>query len=255
MHNLAYQDLHALEANHWWYRGMRAIYSRLLSRYASPECGVVLDLGCGSGGNLPVLSPYGAVIGVDLAPAALELWHEQPAGLVLASATALPFAARTCRLVTMLGLVEHLDDDVRALDEAGRVCVSGGIVLLNTSAYMLLWSEHDEANRHVRRYRAQELANRGREAGLRVVRLSYANTFLFPVALTVRLAQRFLRRRSTRRVPRVDMFPVPEPLNRWLVQLLRLEAWLMDWIDMPFGVSILAVLTPDRQGESECLDR
>lgn len=246
MHDLAYHDLHALEADHWWYRGMRAIYTRLLCRNMHAKAVSVLDIGCGSGGNFPVLAPYGPVVGLDLAAVALELWPERPAGLVQASAVAIPFENSSFDLVTLLALVEHVDDDIGVLREAARVCTPEGIVMVNVPAYQFLWTDHDEANRHIRRYRARELTEKARSAGLRVVTMSYANTFLFPVALVTRSIQRVHQRIVHTGTPRVDMFPVPEPLNTWLAQLLSLEGLLMNWIRLPFGVSIVAILAPDK---------
>jgi ubiquinone/menaquinone biosynthesis C-methylase UbiE len=245
MHDLAYHDLHALEANHWWYRGMRAIYSRLLRRHIRAETVSVLDIGCGSGGNFPVLAPYGSVVGLDLASVALELWPEGAAGLVQANAVALPFDNSSFDLVTLLALVEHVDNDVGVLREAARVCKPEGIVMVNVPAFQALWTDHDEANRHVRRYRAGELERKARKAGLGIVTMSYANAFLFPIALVTRSIQRVQQRMVRQGTPRVDMFPVPEPLNSWLACLLDLEGLLMNWIRFPFGVSIVAVLTPE----------
>ncbi len=247
MHDLAYYDLHTLEASHWWYRGMRDIYGRLLRRFASTSARPVLDVGCGSGGNLQVLKPYGPIIGMDLSLTALRLWQEKPAGLVQASADALPFAAGSFGVVTLLGLIEHVQDDLSVLREAGRVCRRDGIVLLNTSAYKFLWSQHDEANRHVRRYLARDLALKIRMAGLKVLKISYANMFIFPAALIVRPVQRITQRLKPKSTPRVDMFPVCEPFNGWLTYLLKFEGWLIERLNLPFGVSILAVLAPDQE--------
>jgi SAM-dependent methyltransferase len=251
MHELAYHDLHALEANHWWYRGMRAIYEQLLRRHVHTETASVLDIGCGSGGNLPVLAPYGSVFGLDVASMALELWHEPAAGLVQGSAVALPVADACFDLVALLALVEHVIDDVGVLQEAARVCRPAGVVLVNVPAYRFLWTDHDAANRHVRRYRARELKQKASAAGLNVVKMSYANTFLFPIAFATRLVQRMHQRVSRKGTARVDMFPMPEPLNSWLASLLSLEGQIMNWISLPFGVSIVAVLEPDQGHKSE----
>jgi SAM-dependent methyltransferase len=247
MRESAYQELHALEDTHWWYRGMRTVYARLLRRYARARAEPVLDVGCGSGGNWPVLTRYGPVIGVDLAQAALELWEERPTGLVQADASRLPFVHDCFSLVTLLGLVEHVENDVGVLREASRTCRQDGIVLVNTSAYMLLWSEHDEANRHVRRYLARDLVRKAQAAGLTPLKVTYANTVLFPAALITRLLQRLGRRSSSTRAPRVDMFPMPGPISAFLEKLLGLEAWLIDTFSLPFGVSILLVLARDQK--------
>jgi SAM-dependent methyltransferase len=237
----AYADIRQLERDHWWYRGTRAVYRSLLRRYAPRAAGPVLDVGCGSGGNLALLSDWGPVTGLDPWHPALRACPAGQARLSQGDARALPFADGTFGLVAVLGVLEHVADDVGVLREARRVCHPGGVVLLLTSAFMFLWSQHDEANRHLIRYTAGELRARAASAGLQVRYLSYQNAFLFPLVVPVRLLQRLLPASGE---PRIDMFPVPEPLNSALAGLLALEGRLMARVGMrfPAGVSLVAVL-------------
>jgi SAM-dependent methyltransferase len=235
----SYATLHRLGQGHWWYRGARSVYRALLRRYAAGLSGPILDLGCGAGGNLEMARKWGAVIGLDAWRPALTLCPSGVAVLTQGVAEALPFRDGAFGLVTALGLIEHVADDVGVLREARRVCQPGGTVLLLTSAFRFLWSRHDEANCHLRRYTARELRRKAEDAGLRVRHISYLNFFLFPVAAAVRLVQRLLPRRGE---PRLDMFPVPEPFNSVLAGLLALEGWLMQWVRLPWGVSLVAVL-------------
>jgi len=239
MEERAYLDLHQLEQGHWWYRGTRSIYRTLLRRYVRRPCGPVLDLGCGTGGNLKLLSDWGPVCGLDPWRPALRLCPPGVATLVQGTAGNLPFRDASFSLVAVLGVLEHIADDVEMLCEARRVCRPGGVILVLTSAFMLMWSQHDEANRHVRRYTARQLREKVEGAGLRVQRLSYLNFFLFPLAALVRLLQRLNPGRGT---PRMDMFPVPEPFSTVLAGLLALEGWLMQWLALPWGVSLVTVV-------------
>ena len=239
MEEHAYADLHQLEQNHWWYRGTRSIYRALLRRYAPHPRGSVLDLGCGTGGNLELLSDWGAVAGLEPWRPALMLCPPDTAALAQGTAETLPFCDGAFGLVAMLGVIEHVIDDVGMLREARRVCCPGGTILLLTSAFMFLWSQHDEANRHVRRYTACELREKAKELGLRVRYVSYLNFFLFPLAALIRLLQRLAPQRGE---SRMDMFPMPEPFSTMLAGLLALEGWLMRWVRLPFGVSLVAVL-------------
>lgn len=238
MEESAYLELHRLERNHWWYRGTRSVYRTLLRRFVARPAGLVLDIGCGTGGNLVLLSDWGRVVGVDPWRPALEM-AGSAAALVAGTAEKLPFQDGAFGLVAMLGVIEHVADDVGMLREARRVCRPDGTILLLTSAFMFLWSQHDEANHHVRRYTASELRRKAQSVGLRVRCLSYQNAFLFPVAAPVRLLQRLLPPRGE---PHLDMFPVPDPFNTALAGLLALEGWLMQWVGLPFGVSLVAVL-------------
>jgi SAM-dependent methyltransferase len=239
MREHAYVDLHRYEQKHWWYQGMRATYRRLLRRYVPSVHGAVLDLGCGTGSNLDLLSEWGSVTGLDFWHPALTLCSGVQSGLVQGKAQTLPFPDGSFELVAALGVLEHVEDDVSLLREAWRVCQPSGTLLLLTSAFMCLWSGHDEANCHFRRYTAKELRRKSESVGWRVRRLSYANVTLFPLAMAIRLCQRL---RSRRREARIDIWPMPEPLNGGLVSLLSLEGWLMRWIEFPLGVSMVAVL-------------
>ena len=241
MEEQAYTDIHRLEREHWWYRGTRAVYHMLLHRYAPRIRDRVLDLGCGTGGNLALLSRWGPVTGLDGWHPALRACPAGAGALVQGQAQRLPFGDDTFGLVAMLGVLEHVADDEAALREARRVCRSGGTILLLTSAFTFLWSQHDEANRHVRRYTARELQNKAACAGLKARYVSYQNAFLFPVVAAVRLLQRLC---PTGGEPRIDMFPMPEPINTVLAGLLALEGWLMTWTRLSVGVSLVAVLEP-----------
>jgi len=243
MRERAYADIRQLEEAHWWYQGTRAVYRSLLRRYVPHAVGPVLDVGCGSGGNLALLSDWGQVIGLDPWHPALRACPGGKAYLSQGDARALPFADGTFGLVAMLGVLEHVTDDTTVLREARRVCRPGGAILLLTSAFMFLWSQHDEANRHVTRYTAGELRARATGAGLRVRTLSYQNAFLFPLVAAVRLLQRLRPPRGRSEEPRIDMFPMPEPANSALAGLLAFEGRLMArGIRFPAGVSLVAVL-------------
>lgn len=231
--------LQRLVQGHWWYRGTRSVYRTLLRRYAAEVSGPILDLGCGSGGNLRLLSAWGAVIGLEPWRPALALCPSGVAALAQGVAETLPFRDETFGLVAALGVIEHVADDVEVLREIQRVLRPGGVVLLLTSAFQFLWSHHDEANRHVRRYTARELREKAENVGLRVRYVSYLNFFLFPVAVAVRLLQRLLPRCGE---AHLDMFPLPEPFNNALAGLLALEGRLMQWVSLPWGVSLVAVL-------------
>jgi SAM-dependent methyltransferase len=241
MEEQAYQDIHQLEQGHWWYRGTRAVYQMLLHRYAprTRNVGSILDLGCGTGGNLALLSRWGPVTGLDGWYPALRVCPAGAGALVQGQMQRLPFDDDTFALIAMLGVLEHVADDVDVLRQVRRVCRPGGLILLLTSAFMFLWSQHDEANHHVRRYTARELQSKAARAGLKARYVSYQNAFLFPAAAAVRLWQRLCPPGGE---PRIDMFPMPEPINTVLAGLLALEGWLMTWTSLPVGVSLVAVL-------------
>jgi SAM-dependent methyltransferase len=189
-----------------------------------------------------MLGEYGPVAGVELSWLALKLTPVRPElGLVQARAEALPFAGGSFDGVHLLGVIEHLEDDALALHEAARVCAPKGVVTLLTSALPILWSHHDAANLHRRRYMRRGLENLLREAGLAPLRISYQNFFTFIPTLFVRLWQG-----RTQRAPRYDMSQPAPLINSLLGWLLRLEAWLIRYVELPIGVDLVAVCRPEK---------
>ena len=139
-------------------------------------------------------------------------------------------------------MIEHTPDDRVTLRELRRVSRPGGFLLVTVPAYQGLWSTHDVANHHYRRYSRSRLRAAARDAGWRVVRLTSFNGLLLAPAAAVRLAE---RRRL--REPNSDYKPEltlgPDWLNALLEQPLRIEArWLAQGRTIPAGLSLLAVL-------------
>ncbi len=237
-----YDDYCRLQDRHWWFVGRRRILLRVLDRYVGPgTAGHVLDFGCGPGGMLSHLARYGAPEGVDADAQAVEMADRRGAGRVsLLRSAELPFADESFGLVTALDVLEHLDDDRGALTEIRRVLRPGGTLLVTVPAYRMLWGLQDEVSHHRRRYVAREIGDRLRGTGFEVSRLSYFNSILFPPIAAVRIARR-LRRSRPEVKSDLHMNSPDGPANRFLARLFGLEAGLVERVDVPFGVSILAL--------------
>jgi SAM-dependent methyltransferase len=224
------------EDGHWWYGGMTAIAADWLRRLPTGRTGFVLDAGCGTGGNLGWLPQFGRVCGVDVHPLALRLAAGRGCRwLVRADVQALPFGSGQFDLATCFDVLYHAQvaSDWEALRELARVLRPGGWLLLRVPAYNWLRGRHDRVVHTRRRYTAAELTLKLESARLRPVRVSYANTLLFPVAVLWRLL--------ARGEAASDLRAWPGGLNRWLELCLRAEAvWLRRW-RLPFGLSLLAL--------------
>ena len=157
-----------VDEHHWWYRGRRLIIRAELERLALPAGARVLDAGCGSGRTLEDLGRYGEVHGIELEPEAAELARCAGLGEVrIGRLEELPWDDASFDLITCLDVVEHTPDDRVALRELRRVCKPGGWLLVTVPAYPALWSLHDEANHHYRRYGRRSLQAAARDAGWR----------------------------------------------------------------------------------------
>lgn len=230
-----------LDEHHWWYRGRRRIVRAELDRLRIPGTARILDAGCGSGRTLEDLVGYGSVSGLELDPDAAQVASSRGCGEVkVGRLEELPWEDGTFDLITCLDVLEHTPDDRQALTELRRVCKVGGWMVMTVPAYQALWSLHDAANHHYRRYSRRSLRLVAVEAGWRVTRLTSFNSILFPVAAAVRLAQRHRQPDSTYN-PELNLGPAW--LNSALERPLRLEArWLDRGGTLPAGLSLLAVL-------------
>jgi SAM-dependent methyltransferase len=229
-----------VDEHHWWYRGRRQIIRTELDRLALPAPAQVLDAGCGSGRTLEELRDYGEVHGVELDPEAAEVARARGVGEVeIGRLEELPWPDARFDLITCLDVVEHTPDDRVALRELRRVCAPGGWLLVTVPAYQALWSMHDDANHHFRRYGRRTLRAAALDAGWQLRRMTSFNSLLLGPAAVVRLAQR--RARSTEYTPDIQLGP--DWLNTVLERPLRLEArWLARGRTLPAGLSLMALL-------------
>jgi SAM-dependent methyltransferase len=226
--------------SHWWYRGRRRILRAELAALDLPGDGRVLDAGCGGGQTLDLLRAYGRPTGVDPDEESVELARARGHDVAVAALPELPFADQTFAAATCLDVLEHLDDDEAALAELARVVEFGGALLVTVPAFEALWSSHDEANQHRRRYRARTFRPLALRAGWTIERMTYFNTLLLAPAAAVRVARRL--KRDTGRAES-DLAVTPRRLNGALEMPLRAEAALLRrGATLPAGLSLLAVL-------------
>ena len=241
MNHDEYRKMRHLEETHWWFAARRDLLCRALDRYATrPGSNLrLLDVGCGTGGTLERLKPYGVAVGVDLEPLALRFCRERGLPhLVCASATALPFADNAFDVAVALDVLEHIPDHRAAAGEIARVLKPGGVLFATVPAYRALWSGHDDALMHQRRYVAREVSELLTGAGLRVEHLTYTVTAPLPVAFVLRRTSRLLRPHAP---PRADVAPTRPLLNRFLRGLLNMEGRWAVRRRVPLGLTVFAV--------------
>lgn len=235
MNESEFRQLERLEDGHWWFVGKRLILKALLA--SDPGTGRLLDLGCGTGGVLREIAAERPCLGIDGSALALRICRAKGfSRLARGDLCALPFRAGSFETLIALDVIEHLDDDVGFLKSAAQLCAPGGRVLVAVPAFAWLWSRHDEALQHRRRYTARQLERAVRAAGLEPERVTYTNFFVFPVAAVWRILS--YRLGLARFGPQSDFWPIPPALNALLIRLYALEARLLRRLDLPFGVSV-----------------
>ncbi|MCZ6598774.1 MAG: class I SAM-dependent methyltransferase [Planctomycetota bacterium] len=246
MERAAYEEMHALEDHHWWFRGKRRMVAPLLEQaLGGGEGKVLLDVGCGTGGNLAFVErrfPGLATCGLDVDAGALRYCRERGphARLIQGEGGRLPFGDTSLSCVLALDVIEHVDDDRALLAEFRRVLEPGGVLVASVPAYPSLWSEHDEALHHKRRYKHGELQRLLVEAGFVVERSQGFNFLLLPpIALVRWWSSRRPRRVHRGDEPGTDFFELPRPLNALLTGLFAVEEWITRVVRVPFGVSLM----------------
>jgi SAM-dependent methyltransferase len=236
-----YERMFRNEDHYWWFVSRRELVVDLVARLPLDRARlpVIVDLGCGTGATAAALDRFGQVIGIDFSPLALECCGRRALTcLARARAESIPLQDACVDAIVATDVLEHIDDDAATLAEFFRILKPGGHAVITVPAYRFLWSEHDEALMHKRRYRSRTLRARAFAAGFRVRLSSYALCFLFPLAL----GRLIKPRPASHRPPQAQVKPVPPWLNAALVRFQRLETRLLHFVRLPWGLSVVAVL-------------
>jgi SAM-dependent methyltransferase len=234
--------MYQVEEKHWWYAGMQALTRRMLaSTGVERQKTKILDAGCGTGGAISgYLAQYGDITGCDLSAIALGFCKKRNiTEIAQASVTDLPFAQEQFELVTSFDVLYErgVGSDQLAIAEFWRVLQDGGYLLLRLPAYDWLRGGHDERIQTARRYSRAQVRKILVKNGFEIVHLTYANTFLFPIAL----AKRLLEKTRPARAEKSDLEATPPWLNPFLAKILASEAPFITRAGLPFGLSVLAL--------------
>ncbi len=239
------QRLAEFEEWYWWHRARQAIVRGVLNRYVSGTGNRILDVGCGAGATSLVLNDFGEVFGVDAGVLATRAARDR--GLQVANMDATRLAVRdgAFDLVVALDVIEHLDNDFEAARELLRALRPGGTLLVTVPAYQSLWSSHDVALGHRRRYRRRALRRLFAAAGFESTTCSYVMSAALPPAALVRLAERLPLRRNgsapSESESRSGYVPLPGFANELLSRVVGLDGHLVGRVPVPFGLSVVGV--------------
>ena len=251
MNPAAYLEMAETESRHWWFLGRRAILSRMIERLDLPRNSRILELGCGTGGNLPMLGTFGEVSAVEMDENAREIASRKTTNLYDIRAgccpNEIPFQGQLFDLICMFDVLEHIDQDTETLIATKRLLAKNGRMVITVPAYQWLWSAHDEFLYHKRRYSATELREKAIAAGFRPVKLSYFNTILFPLAAVMRLKDKLLGNASA-----AGSSVPPASINRAFRSVFAAERFLLGRFDFPFGVSLLCILEAADERSDSC---
>ncbi len=239
MERVVFERMAELDERHWWFVARRRILSSVIRRVVRPpQNALLLEVGCGTGHNLGMLGAFGTVDACELDAVARGLASDRLGRPVLEAR--LPdlsmFKDRSYDLIALLDVLEHVPDDASSLKAIERLLKPGGALLLTVPANPWMWSAHDAAHHHFRRYTRRQLAQLLQNAGLEIQLLSYFNTLLFPLVAGARIVGKLIGRDSAD-----DAMP-GAAVNNALKAIFGLEAGLVGRVPMPFGVSLIAMV-------------
>jgi SAM-dependent methyltransferase len=242
MNPAEFANIARAEEDFWWYRGMRRILFRLLDPVLrGRRLNRVLEAGCGTGyfARLAQRQFRWPLVPVDIGWEGLKYaraWGvERP---VQADVAALPFAGNTFDLVLSLDVIVHFPRGLEsgAVREMARVLRPGGILVVRSSALGILRSRHSEFAHERQRFTRARLRALVEQNGIRVLRATYANSLLLPVAL----AKFRIWEPLTKRPASSGVAPIAPWLNTLLgVPLAAEAACIGAGLDFPLGQSIL----------------
>ena len=245
---------------HWWFRARRKIIQTSIERFIPSASGSsnaslrILEIGSGMGGNFELLAKFGDVYAAEKHDVAIE--YSQSLGIAKDVKQAelpqhFPYQGEQFDLVVMLDVLEHIDD-MESLKVIVPSLASGGRLLMTVPAFPWLWSNHDRQMHHHRRYTHASLKQVLEVSGLTVHKLSYYNFLLFPAIVATRLWQRLGQKHIPKGAggetqnPASDLKEHGVFVSKLVERLFASERFMLPYINLPFGVSLIAVASKDK---------
>lgn len=242
-----YKKMSDFEKTYWWHRGKLSLVKTLVEKYFPKRKNLnILEIGCGTGEVSTLLKSYGHVAGIDISSVALEFSKEKGVSeTILADITKFETKNYEKRydLVLALDVLEHIQDDVLAMKKVYALLKDSGYFFVNVPAHKFLWSEHDEALHHKRRYHSLELLKKLQDSGFKISKKVYFVAFLFPVIVVFRMWNNLFGKSA---YPKTSYVKLPSFLNNFMVKILEFECNLIKY-DIPVfvGTTIVVVAQKD----------
>ncbi|MBI2613521.1 MAG: class I SAM-dependent methyltransferase [Candidatus Levybacteria bacterium] len=230
-----YGDLYLQEERHWWHISKRNVVKKMLGAILHNKNIKILDIGCGAGKTMDMLSYFGTIWGLDNNKRALSFCKKRGfRHLVLADAADTGFENDFFDVITMLDVLEHTEKN-STLQETKRILKPRGSMIITVPAYQWLWSAWDEVLKHKKRYTKHDLEETVRKNGFTVVRSSYMYSFLvLPIFI-------FRKLKSQKNSYESDFSTNPSIINFLFALFSNIERYFVvrGWI--PFGTSLILV--------------
>jgi SAM-dependent methyltransferase len=238
-----YKYMYDMEKYHWWFVSRRNFAIHLIKslKILSPT---ILDVGSGTGGNLLEFSKLGEAFGIDISERAIDFCKKRGLkNVTRSSAEKMEYSDKTFDVITCLDLLEHVLGPVETLQELRRVLRDNGKIVMMVPAFRIMWSQHDDALCHLRRYEKASLSYDLDEVGLKIERIGYFFFASFFAVAPIRITRRFLPSKLKVRSDTTTL--PPKFLNEFLKFLFKIEIKVTDKFRLPFGTTLYAVVSKE----------
>lgn len=230
------------EQEHWWYVARTKMLRHEIQKIGLPPQAKILDYGAGTGANLNILAQFGNVDAFEPSPRARELGSRSGFNF-FSDVKALEPGSYD--LISLLDVLEHIDDDQKALLAIRALLKENGRLLITVPAFPILWSSNDEIAEHRRRYRRRELMSLAHRCGFESLSCRYWNSQTWPVLFLASFVEKLWKKKPGTRDSESSALvgTPPKVLNNLLSASLSLE----QNHSLPFGVSLVQVLEKSKQ--------
>jgi SAM-dependent methyltransferase len=242
MEKQEYQIMYETENKHWWYLGIQNLIKNQIQKYFKYKTNLsILDAGCGTGGNLLLLSKYGKACGLDISPLAIKYCKQR--GLInikKGSILKLPYKKNRFYLIVCMSVLYHkkVISDKKALLEFKKVLKKKGFLFGLVPALNFLESDHDKRVHTARRYTKKEITELLESTGFKIKKNTYSHFFVLPLIILKRKIFKSISLYSDRSS---DLFIPPKFLNNFLFFILKIENIILEAFNLPIGNSIFFV--------------
>jgi SAM-dependent methyltransferase len=239
MNKNAYVEMQKIEDTHWWFVARRKIIEKQIKNIPSPKY-KILEVGCGTGGNLSMLKQFGSVKAFEMDRSAIEMIKLKAINDITVEfgkcPNQIPFREEKFDLICIFDVLEHINNDIETLIELKKLLNFNGKIIITVPAHQWLFGNHDLFLNHCRRYSHFSLKEVIKKSKFKIDKISYFNTILFPLALIERL---FI-------IPFKKSIGLNKPskiINNFLCNIFSVESYILVKMNLYFGLSLICVIS------------
>lgn len=236
MEDIIYKDMIHQENNHWWFKARREILNDFLLSLDLEKNISILEVGCGTGGNINMLKQHGKVKAIEMDKFAID--YAKSTGVEIRQGflpNNFPYEEKF-DLICMFDVLEHIEEDEETLHLIAKHLKPNGKFIITVPAYQWLYGTHDKLLHHKRRYSKKELVRKVNKQ-YNIKQISFFNTLLFPIVIIARIID-VIGKSDT-----ATGYATPNRiLNSMFYSIFKMEKKLLKKIHFPFGTSLITIL-------------